>query len=159
VLRSGARRDQLHLGRRFRRLAPALDHEAGRAGADCEPARIFGDVFYREKDWQPLRAAGAGETSALRFRGYTLAGGYPEFHYEVGGREVYERLTPGEDGGLRRSFRVEAGVAPLSITLEPQAEATVTLRGLQRDGNIATFASRTAGEFTIEIHRRAVAAP
>jgi hypothetical protein len=72
---------------------------------------------------------------------------------------VHERLTAVEGGGLRRTFRVGPGTTPLWLVLEPQTEAAVTIRGLERDGNVATFASRAAGEFTIEIRRRTVATP
>ena len=119
-----------------------------------EPARPFGDVFYREKQWQPLRAGAPDSPPDLEFRGYALHDGYPEFHYTVGGREVRERLTASAGGGLVRHFRVGAGSAPLWFHLEPQADADVLLRGLERDGHVASFSSKEEGEFTIEIRRR-----
>jgi hypothetical protein len=35
----------------------------------------------------------------------------------------------------------------------------VTVSGLERDGNVATFSSAAGGEFTIEIRRKAVRVP
>ena len=125
-----------------------------------EPARIFGEIFYREKEWQPLRAGRPGGATELQFRGYILRDGYPEFQYEVGGRQISERITPGRDGsGIQRRFRVGPGSTPLWISLEPQTTAEVAVTGLERDGSLATFSAPTGGEFTIEIRRKAVSGP
>lgn len=119
------------------------------------PARIFGDVFYVEKAWQPLRAGSPGAPPDFQFRGYALRDGLPEFHYVVGGRDVFERISSAEKGtGIVRRFRVGAGERPLWMTLESQTGAEVILRGLERDGPAASYAARAAGEFTIEIRRR-----
>jgi hypothetical protein len=41
-----------------------------------------------------------------RFRGYRLVDGYPEFHYEVDGSDVYEKIVALDDSrGLVREFR------------------------------------------------------
>lgn len=125
-----------------------------------EPARIFGEIFYRETGWQPLRAGAPGGEPDFRFRGYTLDEGLPEFHYEVGGRVVRERLASVAGGaGLVRRFRVGPGAVSLWLTLEPQPEAEVTVRGLERDGSLATFAQPAGGEFTIEIRRKPAVRP
>jgi hypothetical protein len=119
------------------------------------PARIFGDVFYREKAWQPMRAGAPGNPPDLQFRGYVLRDGVPEFHYVIGGRDVFETFASGrEPGDLLRRFRVGPGTSPLWITLEPQAEAEVVVSGLERDGARAVFAAPAGGEFTLEIRRR-----
>ncbi len=120
-----------------------------------EPARIFGEIFYREKMWQPLRLGAPNREPNFHFRGYTLRDGLPEFHYQIDGREVYETLSAGSDGTtLRRRFRVGPGTGPLWLNLEPQPGAEVALHGLERDGDRACFPSIGAGEFTIEIRRK-----
>jgi hypothetical protein len=124
-----------------------------------EPARIFGDVFYREKTFQPWRAGAPDGEPRFRFRGYTLHAEYPEFHYEIGGREVHEILIPTPGGGLMRRFRIGAGASPLWLHLEAQPWAEISLRGIERDGNVACFAATSAGEFTMEIRRKGVVAP
>lgn len=124
-----------------------------------EPARIFGPIFYREKALHPLRASGAAADPAWRFRGYRLTDAGPEFHYQIGGREVFETLAADADGaGLTRRFRVDAGPGALQLDLEPQPDADVTVTGLVRDGEHGVFASSTAGEFTIQIRRKPGAA-
>jgi hypothetical protein len=124
-----------------------------------EPARIGGEVFYRETGWQPWRADAPDAEPRFEFLGYALEEGYPEFHYRIGGRDVYESFRGAPGGGLLRRIRVGAGTATLWLRLEPQAGARVELRGLERDGDFACYAGREAGEFTIEISRRAEAAP
>lgn len=124
-----------------------------------EPARIFGEVFYRETAWQPWRAGKPDGEPQFRFRGYTLHPSYPEFHYEIGGREVHEILTTGPHGNLLRRFRVGAGSMPLWLHLEAQPGAELVLQGLERDGNLACYSATAAGEFTIEIRRKAASAP
>ncbi len=120
-----------------------------------QPARIFGPVFYREKEWQPLRAGAPGSPPDLQFRGYVLRDGVPEFHYVIGGRDVFESFAAGRRrGDLLRHFRVGPGSAPLWLTLEPQAEADVVVTGLERDGARAVFAAPAGGVFTVEIRRR-----
>lgn len=119
------------------------------------PARIFGPVFYREKEWQPFRSGSPGGAPDLQFRGYVLRDGVPEFHYQIGGRDVFETFAPGRrPGDLLRRFRVGPGASPLFLQLEPQAEAEIVSTGLERDGARAVFAAPAGGEFTLEIRRR-----
>jgi hypothetical protein len=119
------------------------------------PARIFGGVFYREKEWQPLRAGAPGGPPDFQFRGYVLRDGVPEFHYVIGGRDVFETFAPGrEPGDVLRRFRVGPGSPPLWVNLEPQTDSDVVVNGLERDGARAVFAATAGGEFTLEIRRR-----
>src|SRR5690606_18398820 len=89
-----------------------------------EPPRIFGQIFYRETAWQPLRLGAPTDEPEFRFRGYVLGAGGPEFHYQIDGREVFETLEANADGtGLTRRFRVGAGRGPLWIRIEPHTDA------------------------------------
>jgi hypothetical protein len=72
---------------------------------------------------------------------------------------VHEVLAAGPDGGLVRRFRVGAGSGPLWLHLEPQPWAEISLRGIERDGDLACFPSSQPGEFTIEIRRKATRVP
>jgi len=69
-------------------------------------ADILGDVFYRVEDF-PFRVGDLRHIPQRRFRGYRLIDGFPEFHYELDGVDVYERIAPTETrSGIVRTFRI-----------------------------------------------------
>jgi mono/diheme cytochrome c family protein len=67
-------------------------------------ARLIGEIFYRSEEF-PIRVGSPDRIPQRRFRGYRLVGGYPEFHYEVDGLPIHERIVPAKaGGGLTREF-------------------------------------------------------
>ena len=69
-------------------------------------AELIGEIFYRS-DGFPFRINDLQYLPQRRFRGYRLVDGHPEFHYQVEGVDVYERITANESGpGIVRGFRV-----------------------------------------------------
>jgi mono/diheme cytochrome c family protein len=69
-------------------------------------AKLIGEVFYRSEAF-PWRVGGPDRVPQARFRGYQLVGGYPQFHYQVAGVDVYERIVPTSDKkSLTRDFRL-----------------------------------------------------
>ncbi|MBK9165927.1 MAG: c-type cytochrome [Bryobacterales bacterium] len=93
-------------------------------------AKPLGPVFYRAPF--PIRAGDPERIPDRRFRGYRIVDGVPEFHYELDGRDVFERIDA-LPRGIRRTFRlprvdrpmwVEAGPARLSLRTPeiPQGE-------------------------------------
>ena len=69
-----------------------------------ETAEIVGEIFFREGRY-PIRVGDRERVPQTRFRGYRLVDSSPEFHYEVDGIGVYERIEPTE-GGFVRLFRI-----------------------------------------------------
>jgi mono/diheme cytochrome c family protein len=68
-------------------------------------AALIGEIFYRSESF-PIRVGRLEDIPQRRFRGYRLVDGYPEFHYEVDGSDVYEKIVALDDGrGLVREFR------------------------------------------------------
>src|SRR5262249_31046081 len=61
-------------------------------------ARFAGEVFYREELAPAFRADGRQAPADLRFLGYRMTDGHPEFKYSVDGRLVTERLEATPDG-------------------------------------------------------------
>lgn len=122
-----------------------------------EPARLSGDVFYRESDKQPWRDA-AGKPADVQFLGYRWEGRWVELHYTVGGRDVREQFLPLEDGsGLARKITLGRG-APMTLVLGESGSAVVGVRGAEMRGDRVDFAGQEPGAFTLEI-RRLPAAP
>ena len=69
-----------------------------------ETAEIIGNIFFREGGF-PIRVGDRDRIPQRRFRGYRLVDSIPEFHYQVDGISVFERIEP-TDGGLVRKFRI-----------------------------------------------------
>jgi hypothetical protein len=67
-------------------------------------AALVGDVFYRSEAF-PLRLGSPDRMPAVRFRGYRLVAGLPEFRYEVDGVDVRETIRPSDaPPGLKREI-------------------------------------------------------
>ncbi|MBI1792203.1 MAG: hypothetical protein HYR60_32165, partial [Acidobacteria bacterium] len=69
-------------------------------------ARILGEMFYKGQGF-PFRVGAPDRVPAWRFKGYRIAGGYPEFHYLVDGIDVREHVVPAAAGvGITRRFTI-----------------------------------------------------
>ncbi len=88
-------------------------------------ADLVGEVFYRPEGF-PLRVGDPNRIPQRRFRGYRLVGGYPEFHYQVDGIDVYEKVRPttAKDGVIR-DFRVRTVQQPMWFLADGRAGATM----------------------------------
>ncbi len=87
---------------------------------------LIGDIFYRTVE-SPLRVGLLESLPATRFRGYRLVDGHPEFHYEIGGVEVYERITATDKkDGIRREFHLPRVDQPTWLLLEKDEAVTIT---------------------------------
>ena len=87
---------------------------------------LIGDIFYRTVE-HPLRVGSPERLPATRFRGYRLVDGHPEFHYEIGGVEVHERITATDKkDGIQREFRLPQVDQPTWLLLEEDEAVTIT---------------------------------
>ncbi len=76
-------------------------------------AELIGEIFYREAAF-PIRVGSPDNIPQRRFRGYRIVGGVPEFHYQIGGMEVFEKIEPAAGGtGLRRTLRMKPVEGPV----------------------------------------------
>ena len=76
-----------------------------------ETAKIVGEIFFREGA-SPIRSADRERIPQRRFRGYRLVDSMPEFHYEVDGVSVRERIVP-IHRGFKRFFRLHGVKQPM----------------------------------------------
>jgi azurin len=77
-------------------------------------AKILGTVFYRDQSAFPLRLGHFDSIPSVKFKGYRLIRGYPEFHYLINGYEVFELITPvGKGEGLIRQIRIRDADRPV----------------------------------------------
>ena len=125
-----------------------------------QPARIGGEEFFRDAGRGPFWLGSGADEVPFQFKGYSVAGEFPELYYEVGDRAIREELRPLPSGmGVSRRFHVGPGTTPLWYRVDPQAAAEVVATGLQREDRGFAFASKGAGEFTIEVRQRKINAP
>jgi hypothetical protein len=76
-------------------------------------AQLIGEIFYRSNEF-PWRIGASDHVGERRFRGYRWVDGYPRFHYQVDGIDVYERIVPEKSGqGLTREFTVSQVDRPM----------------------------------------------
>ncbi len=77
-------------------------------------AKILGTVFYRDQSTFPLRMGHPDSIPIVKFKGYRLLRGYPEFNYLINGTEVFEFITPADKGeGLIRQIRIRNADRPV----------------------------------------------
>ena len=70
-------------------------------------AKILGSIFYRDSSMLPAFEILDNGTPSIRFKGYRLLDGFPEFHYFIDNIEVYELIQSLEKGkGLIRKFKL-----------------------------------------------------
>ncbi len=108
-----------------------IDATKNWAGSGKDLPVVLGDVFWKApQDVFPLRIGGAdAAVPKVKFLGYRLIKGFPEFHYTVDGTEVFESLNAlPKGGGVTAAFRIEK--APGQVFYEGAgkgAEFTVSI--------------------------------
>jgi azurin len=120
-------------------------------------AKVLGTVFYRDKTTYPLRFS-ADKNPVVDFKGYKLIDRYPEFHYTIDGRDVYELIKPKEDGsGLIRSFKVPEATRPLYFVFDNSDGAAYTTSKGKITGNQIKLTADDAHEFVIVMTKKGTA--
>jgi len=103
----------------------------------------------------PLKFVTVGNgRPAVKFLGYKLDGGLPEFHYRIGDTEIFEKITPLPDNaGLADHFRLSK--APVQLRYEANSNAIAAPEST-RSGSAIIPAHPT--DFTITITESASSA-
>ena len=120
----------------FLDLEATLHKKVGGDGFTLTP-QIPGKRFFRSTRF-PFRLAASGRIPDTRFRGYRMRDGVPEFHYSVGGAEVYERIRPTTAAdGFRWEFRIEQVQEPLRFDARVEGPVRITAnRGTGEENNV-----------------------
>lgn len=118
-------------------------------------AKIMGTIFYRDKTTYPLKFS-TGKDPVVDFKGYRLIDRYPEFHYTIDGKDVYELIKAKEDGsGLIRSFKVPDARQPMYFVFDIGDGAEYTTSKGKLDGNQVNLTAGDAHEFVIIMTKKA----
>ena len=120
-------------------------------------AKILGTVFYRDKTTYPLKFY-IDKNPVVDFKGYKLIDRYPEFHYTIDGRDVYELIKPKDDGsGLIRSFKVPEATQPLFFVFDNNDGAEYTTSKGKINANQINLTADDAHEFVIIMTKKVAA--
>jgi azurin len=120
-------------------------------------AKILGTIFYRDKTIYPLKFS-SEKSPVVDFKGYKLIDRYPEFHYTIDGRDVYELIKPKEDGnGLIRSFKIPEATQPLVFVFDNNDGAEYTTSKGKVNGNQINLTAAEAREFVIVMTKKETA--
>ncbi|HTE32703.1 MAG TPA: plastocyanin/azurin family copper-binding protein [Chryseolinea sp.] len=120
-------------------------------------AQIMGTIFYRDKTSYPLKFS-VDKNPVVDFKGYKLIERYPEFHYTIDGKDVYELIKPKEDGsGLIRSFKVPEATQPLYFDFDNSDGATYTTSKGNINGDQIKLTAEDAHAFVIVMTKKQTA--
>jgi putative heme-binding domain-containing protein len=100
-----------------------------------DPARIEGDLFFRDGREGPLRVNDREHVPVVTFRGYRLLDDGVEVRYDLDGLPVRDRFRPLEDAagaGLVREIRIEGNVERLWLLHDEQDQGIVQVEPAQR---------------------------
>ncbi|MEX2382780.1 MAG: LamG-like jellyroll fold domain-containing protein [Opitutales bacterium] len=142
-----------------------VDNLAHWRGNGSSFGEIVGRIYYRapigevdhgspvrsEFGPNPLRIGEEiSETPAIRFRGYRIVDGLPEFHYEIDGTEVREYIYPtGAGDGVAQRFRVKTDGEPIFFKTPVDAGVTFTSSAGEWTGNVLKIEADDTRDFTI----------
>ena len=116
--------------------------------------KIVGTIFYRDKTTYPLRFS-ADKNPLVDFKGYRLINRYPEFHYTIDGKDVYELIKPKEDGsGLIRSFKIPEATQPLYFVFDGNDGVAYAAAKGTMAGDQILFTAQDAREFSIVMTKK-----
>lgn len=117
-------------------------------------AKVMGTVFYRDKSSYPIRFS-LVKDPVVDFKGYKLIERYPEFHYTVDGKDVYELIKPKDDGsGLIRLFKIPEATQPLYFIFDSGDGAAYTSSKGKINGSQINLTAKDAREFMIVMTKK-----
>ena len=83
-------------------------------------AEVKGTIYYRSAPYFPLRFGDEKKLPKdIRFRGYNIVEGYPEFHYQVDGADVRELIKAQHHGGFEDTFKITGTKGPSFLSPIP----------------------------------------
>lgn len=121
-------------------------------GKGEEFARIIGRVYYRADAGFPLRLGDPGRLPEVKFQGYQLVEGHPQFLYQIDGLEVRELTRPAPQGGaLLIRFDIPSIAGDLHYVSDPRAGASFSSSAGQWSGGVLKLSAAEARSFQITL--------
>jgi hypothetical protein len=135
---------------RYAWRGPFMDATLYWQGKGSDLAELGSEPWWVSEGF-PLKIEGS-DSARVRFLGYRLVEGLPEFHYLVGGHDVYETvLAAGE--GVEIRMRIPAATGAVSYDVEPGEYTWRCSRG-KNIGKQIVVAASDAKLFSIVLEPR-----
>lgn len=113
-------------------------------------AEVKGTIYYRSAPFFPLRFGDEKKIPQdIRFRGYTVVDGLPEFHYQIEDVDVHELIKPAHHGGFEETFKITGTKQPVFFVTDPNGGATVTSEAGKFTDGVLKLPAAKAKEFTV----------
>jgi hypothetical protein len=118
-----------------------IDASANWRGNGNDLAVLPSEPWWRaDQDAFPLNLGTSESIPPVKFLGYKLDNGIPEFHYRVGDAEVFEKITSWSDNtgntGIAEHFRIPKQKNPVKVKINPGFAVVATLDCRLNDGVI-----------------------
>src|SRR5690606_24404993 len=119
-------------------------------------AHIQGTVFFRDSSPSvPVRTGDGSKEPAADYKGYRIVNRYPEFHYVVDGKDVFELIQEKPDGsGLVRTIRIPEADGPVWFFPGPEQGVTYEFSSGDRQADKVRLSAEQARKFTIHMTKK-----
>jgi len=112
-------------------------------------------VIYHQEDTFPIREKGTDskkDPDTVRFEGYRMIDGIPEFRYRVGNLKVSEYLAklPGKSGLIRR-FKIEGSANGIVWEVDPDAGVSYSFNKGKLSGNAWHLTKEESRKFQVKM--------
>ena len=119
------------------------------------PAKVRGEIIYREATPHPLRLGGDDRSPTYSFLGYVLLADGVEFRYRLGNLLVRERILAIEGGrGLVRHFRLDQPSPGWALFAHPQPGIVLSSPHGRWDSATQAIVGAGGSEFMIRMERK-----
>ena len=112
-------------------------------------AEVPGTIYYRPSAF-PLRFGESRKApEEVRFRGYDIVDGLPEFRYEIGAITVRERIQAQHHGGIEAVYQITGAKNPVYFVGETGAGAELTASAGKFADGVLKLSAAQAKKFTV----------
>lgn len=119
-------------------------------------AHIQGTIFFSDQaPSSPIRTGDGSKEAAPDYKGYRIVNRYPEFHYVVNGKDVFELIQEKPDGsGLIRTVRIPDADEPVWFLFDPSSDVTYDFSSGERQTGRVRLSAEQARKFTIQMTKK-----
>ncbi len=118
-------------------------------------AKILGSVFYRDSSVFPFIISPSKKAPIVRFKGYRLINGFPQFHYYMDDIEVFESILSIDNGmSIIRAFKFNTSEVEIRFIHSPYDRIQYTSDQGQWNEHELILNAKQAKAFSITMKRK-----